>query len=169
MNKKVGQFMNISTVLLMLAISLSNVQIAWAQDLQSERIRSMSSRKRSIYLESGIFHNGSESLSSEIKSVRHNYSSKRGYERLVFDFKTSKVPRIYGYISAKERKMYIDFFETSLNPDIGSFGQSQYIKAINFYPINDESLSVEVEFKEKITLDIFYLDSPGRFVVDIKE
>lgn len=150
-------------------ISMISISSSWAQDLQSERIRSMSSRKRSIYLESGIFHNGNESLSSEIKSVRHNYSTKRGFERLVFDFKTKKVPRVYGYISAQERKMYIDFFETSLNPDIGSFGQSEYIKAINFYPINDESLSVEVQFKDKVSLDLFYLNSPGRFVVDIKE
>lgn len=157
------------TLILTFIISITSISLTYGQDLQSERIRSMSSRKRSIYLESGIFHNGSESLSSEIKSVRHNYSDKRGYERLVFDFKTAKVPRIYGYISAEERKMYIDFFETTLNPEIGSFGQSQYIKAINFYPINSESLSVEVQFKDKVTLDIFYLDSPGRFVVDIKE
>jgi len=129
----------------------------------------MSSRKRSIYLESGIFHNGSESLKSEIKSVRHNYSTKLGYERLVFDFETAKVPRIYGYISAGEKKMYIDFFDTKLSSDIGSFGQSQYIKAINFFPINEDSLSVEVLFKDKVTLDIFHLSSPGRFVVDIKE
>lgn len=161
--------MKVLTYFIVLLTLMISSQEVYSQDLQSERIRSMSSRKRSVYLESGIFHNGSESLSSEVKSVRHNFSAKRGYERLVFDFTTSKIPRIYGYISADEKKMYIDFFDTELSRDIGSFGQSQYIKAINFYPINGESLSVEVEFKQKITLDIFYLNSPGRFVVDIKD
>lgn len=153
--------------LIVLTLLLSS-QVS-AQDLQNERIRSISSRKRSIYLDSGIFHNGNENLKSEIKKVRHNYSTERNYERVVFDFTSEKVPRIYGYIFSQENKMYIDFFDTELSSDIGSFGQSRYVEAINFYPISTDSLSVEVKFKKNVSLDIFYLESPGRFVVDIKE
>lgn len=142
---------------------------AFTQDLQSERIRTIGDRKRSIYLESGIIHNGSTSVVTKLKSVRHNFSESLGYERLVFDFETPKVPRIYGYISATESKMYLDLFDTELAAAISSMGQSRFIESINFYPITEESLSVEVKFKEKVSVDIFYLESPGRFVVDIKK
>lgn len=140
-----------------------------SQDLQSERIRTIGDRKRSIYLESGIIHNGSESVATKLKTVRHNYTDRLGYERLVFDFETPKVPRIYGYISAIENKIYLDLFDTELAAAISSMGQSRFIESINFFPITEESLSVEVKFKEKVSVDIFYLQSPGRFVVDIKK
>ena len=51
---------------------------------------------------------------------------------------------------------------------ISSFGKTQYVEAINFFPISRETLSVELKFKEKVSVDIFYLDNPGRLVIDIK-
>ncbi len=138
------------------------------QNLHHEKIRKITSRKRSIYFDKGIFHNGGLRRKSQLKAVRHSYVSKRGYERLVFDFKTAKVPRIYGNVSMKENKLYFDFFNTSLPNNISSFGDSHHVKGINFYPLSKDSLSLELDFKSKVSIDIFYLENPGRLVVDIK-
>lgn len=140
-----------------------------AQDLQNERIRSISARKRSIYLDRGIFHNGSQSQTSSLKGIRYNHSPQLGYERVVFDFTTDKVPRIYGHISSVDKKITMDFFDTKLESTLASSGESKYVENVNFFPITDESLSVEINLKENATVDIFYLESPARFVIDIKK
>lgn len=141
---------------------------SFSQNLLDERIRRVSSRKRSIYLESGIFHNGGPKRNSKLKAIRHSFSGKRGYERLVFDFTTAELPRIYGYISGNNKKLYLDLFTTDLPDALSSFGNSRYVKSVNFFPIQDDTLSVEVLFKKNVTLDVFYLKNPGRLVVDIK-
>jgi len=151
------------TLTLLLVSSFS-----YGQNLHDEKIRKITSRKRSIYFDKGIFHNGGLKRRSELKAVRHSYVKKRGYERVVFDFKTAKVPRIYGTVSMKEKKLYFDFFNTKIPSSISSFGDSRYIKGINFFPLSKDSLSLEVDFKSNVSVDIFYLESPGRLVVDIK-
>ncbi len=140
-----------------------------AQNLLQERIRRISSRKRSIYLDTGIFHNGGPKINSKLKAVRHSFSPKRGYERVVFDFTTDKLPRIYGYISRDENKLFLDLFETDVPASLTSFGDSKFVKELLFFPIQKDTLSVEVNFKSKVTLDVFYLSNPGRLVIDIKK
>lgn len=141
----------------------------YAQNLMSEKIRRIPARKRSVYLNSGVFHNGGPKVSSKLKAVRQNYSKSKNYERLVFDFETSKLPRIYGYISKERKKIFIDFFETSMDQSLSSFGNSKYVKTINFFPIQADTLSVEVIFKDNVSLDVFYLESPARLVIDLKK
>ncbi len=142
--------------------------VAQAQSLLDETIRRISSRKKSVFLEKGVFHNGGPKLKTSLKAIRHRYNRKNGYERLVMDFVGSKIPRVYGYISSKEKKLYIDLFDTSLPKSFDSFGDSKFVESINFFPIHEGTLSIEVNFKKKVSLDIFYLKNPGRFVLDIK-
>ena len=133
-----------------------------------ERIRKIASHKRSIFLNGGIFHGGEFDGASIQKAVRHSYNDTTSQERLVFDFGTEKPPKFYGYIDGDNKKMYIDFYKTKLIKEPGSFGNSRYVEGIDFFPITEDSLSIEVNFKENISVDIFYLVSPGRFVVDVK-
>lgn len=140
----------------------------FAQDLMSERIRKITGRKKSIYFNKGIFHNGGAKSKSLLKAVRHSYTARLGYERIVFDFSTKQVPQIYGNISEREKKLYLDFFKTKISGNIGSFGSSKFVKNIHFFNISKDSLSVELIFKNNINMDIFYLKNPGRLVIDIK-
>jgi hypothetical protein len=140
----------------------------FAQDLLGERIRKIDGHKRSIYMEKGIFHNGAVKVASQLKAIRHAYNKQEKCERLVIDFTTAQIPRIYGHLAAEEKKLYIDFFDTELEKNVGSFGKSQSIQNINFFPTNKEVLSLEVAFKGKVSSDVFYLESPGRLVVDIR-
>ena len=153
---------------LFLAVLIVLPNVASAQNLVEERIRRISDRKKSVFLNRGIFHNGGPKVASSLKAVRHSYNPKLGYERLVMDFETAQVPRVYGHIATGEKKLYLDLFDTQIKGAIGSFGNSKYVETINFFPISQDTLSVEIHFKQSVSVDIFYLDSPGRFVIDVK-
>ena len=142
---------------------------AISQDLMVERIRKLSGKKKSVYFDSGIFHNGSPKIKSTLKRVRHSFVKKNGYERIVLDFGSQKLPRIYGHIASKTKRLYLDLFKTRLEKGIGSFGDSHFVESINFFPIDNESLSVELLYKKKVNVELFYLDAPARLVIDIRE
>ena len=139
-----------------------------AQDLTKERIRKLSSNKTSIYVENGIFHNGGVKQEAVLKSIRQSYNAKLGFERIVLDFSTNQIPKIYGHISSLEKKLYIDFFDTSLDKVFQTIGSKHFVEKINFFPIESNYLSVEMKLKAKVNADIFYLESPGRLVIDLK-
>lgn len=140
----------------------------FGQDLLKERIRKLSNNKTSIYVEKGIFHNGGVKLQSTLKSLRQSYNPKQGFERIVMDFTTNEVPKIYGHISSEEKKMYLDIFETSLAKDFSSPPNTRFVEKINFFPIESNHLSLDLKLKNKVIADIFTLENPGRLVIDFK-
>lgn len=155
--------------LITLMLSLLLAASVSAQDLQNQRIRKLQGSKTAIYLTNGIFHSGSmPKLDSQLRAIRHNYSAKAGYERLVFDFKTEKVPKVYGHISSDDKKIYLDFFDTTVGEELNSFGSSKYVESVNIFPLSRDSLSVELVLKDKLGADIFWLENPGRLVIDLK-
>ena len=139
----------------------------FSQNLLDLRIREISGRKKFLFFNEGVFHRESNSQSI-VRSMRHSYSKKRGYERIVVDFSSKKLPKIYGHFSSNEKKLSLDFFNTSLSKNVGSFGVSHFVRAFKFYPLSKEFLSMEVLFKEAVKAEIFYLYSPARLVIDIK-
>ena len=139
-----------------------------AQDLTKERIRKLSSNKTSIYVENGIFHNGGVKQEAVLKSIRQSYNGKLGFERIVLDFSTNQIPKVYGHISSLEKKLYIDFFDTTLDKVFQTIGSKHFVEKINFFPIESNYLSVEMKLKAKVNADIFYLENPGRLVIDLK-
>lgn len=141
---------------------------AFAQDLLKERIRKLSNNKTSIYVEKGIFHNGGVKVQSTLKSLRQSYNPKQGFERIVIDFSTNQVPKIYGHISSEDKKMYLDIFETNLAKDFKTVTNTRFINKINFFPIESNHLSIDMQLKGKVIADIFYLENPGRLVIDLK-
>jgi hypothetical protein len=140
----------------------------YGQDLLNARLRKITARKTSIFFDRGIFYHGGPKKASSLKAVRHSHVPRRGYERIVFDFETKAIPRIYGYVSSDNKTLYLDLFETNIARAMNSFGESKFVREINFFPLSRDSLSVEVHFKNNVSIDIFHLESPGRFVVDIK-
>jgi hypothetical protein len=142
---------------------------AFAQNLLKERIWKISARKRSIFIDKGVFHSETNSMHQELKSIRNSYVTARGYERIVFDFTTSKPPKVYGKIENSEKKLYIDFFNTSMSPRIGELKSVKYLKDIKFFNIDKKDLSVELEFDRKVGFDIFILENHGRLVIDVKK
>jgi hypothetical protein len=152
------------------SILLALVVPSGAQDLTQERIRKISGRKRAIFLHQGIFHNGDVIQGSSISGIRRSYRRNSGQERLVFDFSSSKVPKIYGHINSKGRRISIDFFNTQIG-SVAAKGlrRGHFLDMINFYPVDKEILSCELSFNTEVKVDIFYLESHGRLVVDIKK
>ena len=139
-----------------------------AQDLMKERIRKLSNNKTSIYIEKGIFHNGGVKQESVLKSIRQSYNPKQGFGRIVIDFSTNQIPKVYGHISSQDKKLYIDFFDTTISKDLQDIGNTRFVEKVNFFPIESNYLSMEMKLKTKVTADIFYLENPGRLVIDLK-
>ena len=140
----------------------------FGQDLFKERIRKLSSNKTSIYVEKGIFHNGGVKLQSTLKSLRQSYNPKQGFERIVIDFSTNQIPKIYGHISSEDRKMYLDIFDTTIAKDLKTVESTRFIDKINFFPIESNHVSIDMKLKTKVIADVFYLENPGRLVIDLK-
>lgn len=139
-----------------------------AQNLLKERIWKISDRKRSIFFDKGVFHSDIQANNQMLQGVRNSYVSARGYERVVFDFGSKNPPKVYGYIS-EDNKIYIDFFNTVLEKAIEPVSGVKYLNEINFFNIDSDGLSAEISFKSKVSVDIFYLNNPGRIVIDIKK
>ena len=154
------------TWIVLLLWAIPNILLA--QDLFKERIRKIDSRKKSIYHERGIFSFGKANVKSQLKGIRHSYTKRLGYERVVFDFTTPTPPRVYSYMSKADKRLYLDFFDTKLGSDVGSFGDSKFIKMIDVFPVKGEQISLELGFKGESGVEIFFLNNPGRLVVDIK-
>jgi hypothetical protein len=139
-----------------------------AQNLMEERIWKVSPRKKSIFLDSGVFHFNTNLKNASINGVRSSAVNGRGYERVVIDFTTPTIPKIYGHISSENKKISIDFFETTITTTQPQLKNSKFVKSIDFINVDNRTLTMELNLKDKASFDIFYLDSPGRLVIDIR-
>ena len=142
---------------------------SYAQDLLKERIWKISSRKRSIFLDKGVFHSEKNSITQKLVSIRNSYTKQRGYERIVLDFSSATPPQVYGQISSKTKKLYLDLFNTNMGSDLNAFKDEKFLKNIDFFNIDKNNISIEMNFDEKVSFDIFYLKNPGRIVIDVKK
>ena len=156
--------MKITLILLSLIFSLES----FAQNLMEERIWKISNRKKSIFLDSGVFHYNSILSGSRITGVRNSNVPDRGYERVVFDFASQTIPKVYGHISGKDKKISIDLFETSVATSQPVLKNSKFVKSIDFISVDGKNVTVEVNLKSKASFDVFYLENPGRLVLDIR-
>ncbi len=156
--------MKITLILLSFVFSLES----FAQNLMEERIWKISSRKKSIFLDSGVFHYNSILSGSSITGVRSSNVPDRGYERVVLDFASQTIPKVYGHISGKDKKISIDLFETSVATTQPVLKNSKFVKSIDFISVDGKNVTVEVNLKSKASFDVFYLENPGRLVLDIR-
>jgi len=159
-----GIFMKLCMAMLLLLVSVST----YSQNLLHERIRKVPPQKSAKYFENGIFHNGMVKVNSKIVGLRHSFKTADKEERIVFDFSTANIPRVYGYFSKDKKLLTIDFIGADINDKIGSFGKSSYVKDVNFFPVKKDSVSAEIHLKESVKMDMFYLENPGRLVIDLK-
>lgn len=140
---------------------------SFAQDLTQERIWKISDRKKSIFLDSGVFHKNTNIQSANIVGLRSSNPKGRGYERIVVDFDSKTIPKTYGHIKPKD-KLSIDFFNTSIVASPPQLRNSKYFKSINFINVDTKTVTMEIALKGKRSFDIFYLNKPSRLVIDIR-
>ena len=140
----------------------------FAQNLMEERIWKVSPRKKSIFLDSGVFHFNSNMNNSSITAIRNSAVDGRGYERVVIDFNTATIPKVYGHISPTDKKVSVDFFGTAVNTNQAQLKNSKHVKSIDFINVDGKSLTMEMTMKSKTSFDVFYLENPGRLVIDIR-
>jgi hypothetical protein len=135
---------------------------AFAQNLMKERIWKLSPRKRSIFLDKGVFHAVTGQSGGQVVGVRNSFVKSRGYERIVIDFNTQKIPNVYGHIAQKENKVYLDFFNSQLGKTLNPLQNTKYVDNVDFFGIDGSNLSVELRLKSASSYDIFYLEKPWK-------
>ncbi len=134
-------------------------------NLAEMKVREMIGRKRGAFLTSGIFHTPGKAQTGLIKGLRYSSSQLNdGHERIVLVFKENNLPRVYG--SLKGQEVFLDFFQTQKKEL--DFSKIKTLLKQEFIPINDKMLSLKLTFKEPITLEPFFLENPGRLVLDVK-
>jgi hypothetical protein len=132
-----------------------------------ERIWKVAPRKKSIFLDSGVFHFNSETKGASVMSLRNSAVDGRGYERVVIDFNTPTIPKLYGHITP-DKKLSVDFFDTNVQTAQPQIKKSQFVESINFITVDGKTITMEMSLKSKCSFDIFYLENPGRLVIDIR-
>ena len=157
--------------LLWLALTFQFLVVAnaFSEDLLKERIWKISSRKRSIFLDKGVFHSEANPTIQDLVGIRNSYIPARGYERVVFDFSSNKPPKVYGKISKKDKKVYVDFFNTNLGAKAEQLRNIKFLKNVDFFTLDKNTTTVELNFSKDVSFDIFYLENPGRLVIDVKQ
>jgi hypothetical protein len=151
----------------LILLSILTVTSVIAQSLMEERIWKVAPRKKSIFLDSGVFHVNSDLKASSIVGMRNSVVPGRGYERVVVDFNTPRVPKIYGHITSN-KKLSVDFFETTMSTARPQVKNSQFVQAIDFITVDGKTITMEIALKGKSSFDVFYLENPGRLVIDIR-
>lgn len=139
-----------------------------AQNLMEERIWKVAPRKKSIFLDSGVFHHNAVLKNAGITSVRSSATPGQGYERVVVDFNTTAIPKLYGHISPKDQKISIDFFDATIATSQPQLKTSKNVRTIDFINVDGKSITMDLSMKGKASFDIFYLENPGRLVIDIR-
>jgi hypothetical protein len=147
---------------------LSTSISANTQNLLKERIWKISNKKKSIYLDRGVFHHKSDVTNGLIKSVRVYYSGPKKYERIVFDFGNKSISNIYGHISPTKKKVYIDVFNVKPRTDFNRINNGKFLDSMDVYSLDKNNITFELNFKKNYSFDIFYLTNPGRLVLDVK-
>lgn len=156
--------MSVRYAVLTLLLSTS----VFAQGLMEERIWKISGRKKSIFLDSGVFHVNSNVTNAGITGVRNSVGAGQGYERIVVDFSSATVPKIYGHISPVNNKLSVDFFNTSAMTNQPNIKNSKFVKSIDFISVDGKTMTMEMALKSKGSFDVFYLENPARLVIDIR-
>ena len=151
---------------LLIVLLIQSIVISYGYE--NSDIMEIKSTKRSIYRDSGIFHNGIKDGDSTLKNLRHSGKKIESYERIVFDFSKDNVPQVYAHINQKDNKLQIDFLRTTLSKSLKPVFKSHRVKEINFFPLADNILSTEMILKKNTYVEIFTLSKPGRLVVDFK-
>ena len=142
---------------------------SFGQNLNQEKAIKLADKKNPFYKNQGIFYKSGPNINSSIQSIRRSWDPKKSEERVVIDFSTTDSPRIYGYLSESEKILYLDFFNTEIKDKNPTLANSNFVDSINIYQWKDNKISMEVKFKERVFCDLFYLDTPGRLVIDMRK
>lgn len=142
---------------------------ALGNSILEQRTVKLSTKKASVYSDSGVFFWKSTLKGAKVKTIRSFYSKKRGFERIVVDFTTPVIPSVYGHIDDKQGKLFLDIMDAAPDTQINQNVSGKYLKSIDIFSLDKSSTSLEFSFNEKYGFDVFYLNSPGRLVIDVRK
>ena len=103
---------------------------------------------------------------SSLKKIRAFFKKDKGYERVVLDFSTDKLPKTMVYLSKDEKRLMVTMLKTS-SSNVEKPIKTQMFSTYNVFGI-DDSATVEMTFRRPKEIDVFYLEKPARLVIDAR-
>lgn len=138
-----------------------------ATGLSDQRIFKIQGSKKSTYLSSGVFHHDSAVNQVTLDNMRSSFTAGQGYERIVLDLNTSSIPKLYGQINQEKSKIYLDLYDTIAGPGIKNV-KGKFLSSVDVFSIEKDRVSLELVFNGNYNYEVFYLENPGRVVIDVK-
>ena len=138
--------------------------------VNNENIWQIVKDKKNTYYNRGIFHFPSKGVNNRSSLKKISQGVGKGFERLVFAFREKdekNFPRVYGYIS-KENKIYIDFYNLWVPKQKFKIKKHKFVRSIDFFILDNEKVSVEVNLSRNAEIEVFYLTNDNRLVIDFK-
>ena len=128
----------------------------------------MPGRKLENYFDNGFVKNRAEVVAkkSSLKKIRAFYKKEKGYERVVLDFSTEKLPKTMVYLSKDEKRLMVTMLKTA-SKNVEKPIKTQMFSTYNVFGI-DDSATVEMTFRRPKEIDVFYLEKPARLVIDAR-
>lgn len=129
----------------------------------------MPGRKLENYFNSGFIKNRADIVTDKTKleKIRAFYKKETGYERVVLDFSTEKLPKTMVYLSANEKRLMITMIGAQKNNSVEKPVKTEMFSTYNVYHV-DNSTTVELTFRRPKEIDVFYLEKPARLVIDAR-
>lgn len=129
----------------------------------------MPGRKLENYFSSGFIKTRTDIITKKTKleKIRAFYKEKEGYERVVLDFSTDKLPKTMVYLSSNEKRLMITMIGAQKNTEIEKPIKTEMFSTYKVFHV-DNSTTVELTFRRPKEIDVFYLEKPARLVIDAR-
>lgn len=131
-------------------------------------------KKTQVYVREGVIEGGEgPAVGGYVSNIRR--SKNPGYERIVLDVDGTAIPAFHAALEPDQKRIVFTLngkTKPAFSPDAvkKAFSKSALVRSIDLYPkIDEESWSFTLRLKEGFPIEIFYLSSPNRIVIDIKD
>ncbi len=155
-------------LLFLLMMSTSQAAIAKTPMYRAEP------KKTQVYVREGVIEGGEGgAIGGYVSNIRR--SKNPGYERVVLDVDGATIPAFHAALEPDQKRIVFTLngkTKPSFSPENikKAFTKSALVRSIDLYPkIDEESWSFTLRMKDGYPIEIFYLTSPNRIVIDIKD
>lgn len=143
---------------------------AFTQNLLKENSWIIDANKKNVYFDQGIFRLSRPlpKVQPQLTNIRTHYNKKTKQERIVMDFTGDEIPSLYGNISPVKKKLSLDILQSDKADSLPSSIRGKLLQSVDVYIIEPKLMTLELNFDNSYSFEVFYLLNPTRVVIDVK-
>lgn len=142
----------------------------YSQNLLKENSWVVDGNKKNVYFDQGIFRlsRPAPKVPPQLTNIRSHFNKKTKQERIVLDFTGDEVPSLYGNISPAKKKLALDVLQAEKSESFPTTIKGKLLQSVDVYIIEPKLMTLEFNFDNSYSFEIFYLQNPTRVVIDVK-